>query len=42
MANLRQQVAGMRKQNDEPAELKKLEEQLAAVEAELAKLKESK
>jgi DNA-binding FrmR family transcriptional regulator len=36
---LRQQLAGARKQVDDPGELKGLEEQLAAAEAELAKLK---
>jgi DNA-binding FrmR family transcriptional regulator len=39
--NLRQQLAGSRKQMDDPAEVKRLEEQLAAAEAELAKVKES-
>jgi hypothetical protein len=37
--NLRRQVAGARKQLDDPAELKVLERQLAAAEAELAKAK---
>ena len=37
----RQQLAGSRKQMDDPAELKTLEQQLAAAEAELAKLKGS-
>jgi DNA-binding FrmR family transcriptional regulator len=36
---LRQQLAGSRKQMDDPDELKGLEQQLAAAEAELAKLK---
>ena len=36
---LRQQVAGAKKQLDDPAELTTLEDQLAAAEAELAKLK---
>lgn len=38
--NLRQQLAGSKKQMDDPAELRALEQQLAAAEAELAKLKE--
>ncbi len=37
---LRQQLAGVRKQQDDPDELKSLERQLAAAEAELAKIKE--
>jgi len=36
---LRQQLAGARKQLDDPEEIKSLEKQLAAAEAELAKLK---
>ncbi len=36
---LRQQLAGARKQADEPGELNALEQQIAAAEAELAKLK---
>lgn len=36
---LRQQLAGARKQCDDPEEIKLLEKQLAAAEAELAKLK---
>jgi DNA-binding FrmR family transcriptional regulator len=36
---LRRQLAGVRKQTDDPAELKNLEKQIAAAEAELAKLK---
>ncbi len=36
---LRQQIAGAKKQLDDPWELKNLENQLAAAEAELAKLK---
>jgi DNA-binding FrmR family transcriptional regulator len=36
---LRQQLAGARKQMDDPAELKSIEQQLAAAEAELAKVK---
>lgn len=37
---LRQQLAGARKQQDDPDELNSLERQLAAAEAELAKVKE--
>ena len=37
--DLQQQLAGAKKQMDDPQELKALEEQLAAAEAELAKLK---
>jgi DNA-binding FrmR family transcriptional regulator len=36
---LRQQLAGARKQMDDPAELRSIEQQLAAAEAELAKVK---
>lgn len=39
--SLRQQLAGAKKQMDDPAELKSLEQQLAAAETELAKIKES-
>jgi hypothetical protein len=38
---LRQQLAGAKKQMDDKDELQSLERQLAAAEAELAKLKES-
>lgn len=38
---LRQQLAGAKKQMDDPYELKLLEQQLATAEAELAKIKES-
>ena len=38
---LRQQLAGSRQQMDDPDELKTLEEQLAAAETEVVKLKES-
>ena len=38
---LRQQLAGSRQQMDDPDELKGLEEQLAAAEAEIVKIKES-
>lgn len=36
---LRQKLAGARKQDDEPGEVKQLEQQIAALEAEAAKLK---
>lgn len=36
---LKQQLAGSRKQMDDPGELKTIQEQLAAAEAELAKIK---
>ncbi len=39
--SLRQRIAGAKKQLDDPAELKNLEKQLAAAEAELAKIKDS-
>ena len=39
--NLQQQIAGAKKQLDDAAELKNLEKQLAAAEAEVAKLKAS-
>ncbi len=37
---IQQQLAGARKQMDDPHELKSLEQQLAAAEAELAKIQE--
>jgi hypothetical protein len=37
---LRQQLAGAKKQLDDPDELKSIQEQLAVAEAELAKIKE--
>ena len=37
---LQQQLAGVRKQMDDPDELKSIEQQLAAAESELAKIKE--
>ena len=37
---LHQQLAGARKQMDDPGELKSIEQQLAAAEAELAKIKD--
>ncbi|MEN6494532.1 MAG: hypothetical protein ABFD16_09575 [Thermoguttaceae bacterium] len=41
LQKLRQQLAGAKKQTDDPAELRTLLEQVAEAEAELAKLKES-
>jgi uncharacterized protein (DUF342 family) len=38
---LRQQLSGAKKQVDEPDELRSIERQLAAAEAELAKVKDS-
>jgi DNA-binding FrmR family transcriptional regulator len=38
MQNLKQQIAGAKKQMDDPAELKSLEKQLAETEAELQKI----
>jgi DNA-binding FrmR family transcriptional regulator len=38
--SLRQQLAGARKQMDDPAEVRNLQRQLQAAEAELAKAKE--
>jgi hypothetical protein len=40
IGNLQQQLAGARKQMDDPDEVKNLEKQLASAEAELAKLKQ--
>ncbi len=40
ITNLQQQLAGARKQMDDADEVKNLEKQLAAAEAELAKLKQ--
>jgi hypothetical protein len=37
--NLKQQIAGAKKQMDDPAELKSLDKQLADAEAELAKIR---
>jgi len=39
--SLRQQLAGARKQMDDPNELQSLERQLAAAESELEKIKNS-
>jgi len=41
LQKLRQQFAGSKQQMDDPGELKNLEDQIAAAEAELAKLKGS-
>ena len=38
---LRQQLAGARKQADDPGEVEALEKQMAEVEAQVAKLKQS-
>jgi DNA-binding FrmR family transcriptional regulator len=40
LQKLRQQLAGAKKQADDPDELRHLEQQVAAAEAELAKVKE--
>ena len=39
LAALRQQLAGVKKQLDDPAELERLEKEIAAAEAEIARLK---
>ncbi|HBO44744.1 MAG TPA: hypothetical protein DD670_12605 [Planctomycetaceae bacterium] len=39
LQKLRQQLAGMKKQMDDPAEVRDIETQIAAAEAELEKLK---
>ena len=41
ITTLRQQLAGARKQMDDPQEVQNLEQQLTAAEAELAKVKEA-
>lgn len=41
LQKLRQQLAGAKKQADDPTELRLLQQQVAEAEAELAKLKES-
>ena len=41
LQTLRQQLAGAKKQMDEPDEVKRLEREIAAATAELEKLKES-
>lgn len=40
LQTLRQQLAGAKKQMDEPDEIKNLEQQIAAAEAELAKIRQ--
>ena len=39
LQQLRQNLAGAKKQQDEPGEVQRLEEKIAALEAEAAKLK---
>ena len=39
MLLLRQKLAGAKRQDDEPGEVKKLEQEIAALEAEAAKLR---
>ena len=39
LQHLRQQLAGAKRQDDEPGEVKSLEQQIAALEAEAAKLR---
>lgn len=41
LARLRQQIAGAKKQLDDPDELKKLEKEAAAITAELEQLRNS-
>ncbi len=41
LQKLRQQLAGAKKQMDEPDEVRRLEQEIAATESELQKLKES-
>ena len=40
--HLRQQLAGAKKQPDEPGEVERLEQEIASLEAEVAKLKIAK
>lgn len=40
LTKLQQQLAGARKQMDDPDEVRRLEKEIAAAEAELGKLKE--
>ena len=40
LQNLRKQVSGAKKQRDDPDELRRLESELAATEAEIEKLKQ--
>jgi polyhydroxyalkanoate synthesis regulator phasin len=39
LQTLRQKLAGAKKQNDEPGEIERLQRQIAALEAEAARLK---
>jgi hypothetical protein len=41
LQKLRQQLAGAKKQMDDPADVRRLESEIAAAEAEVHKLKES-
>ena len=41
LQKLRAQVAGAKKQNDEPGEVERLEREIATAEAEVKKLKET-
>ena len=41
LQNLRQRLAGAKKQPDEPGEIERLEQEIAAIEAEVVKLKAS-
>jgi predicted nucleic acid-binding Zn-ribbon protein len=41
LQKLRQQLAGAKKQMDDPAEVRRLEQEIATAESELAKLKTS-
>lgn len=41
LQTMRQQLAGAKKQPDEPGEVERLEAQIAAIHAEIAKLKQN-
>ena len=41
LQTMRQQLAGAKKQPDEPGEVERLEAQIAAVQAEIARLKQN-
>jgi hypothetical protein len=41
LQHLKQQLAGAKKQNDEPGEVRALEKEIASLEAEAAKLKDA-
>ncbi len=41
LQTMRQQIAGARKQDDEPGEIDRLESEIASAEAVIAKLKQS-